>query len=226
MEKLIIANWKSHKSLPAASHWVEEFASEVAGKTLQGIVVVAPPFTLMQTAHEAIDGFDAPLLLSAQDVSPYPFGAYTGEVTAAHLKELGVQYVILGHSERRSHFHETSHEVAAKVGQALEQGITPIVCVDRDYIQDQASAIERDNLKKVVVAYEPLSAIGTGRNEDVGSVKAVIAEIKQVFVDVPVIYGGSVSEFNINEYLLVADGALVGSASLEAKDFAQLVTEG
>jgi triosephosphate isomerase (TIM) len=219
MEKLLIANWKSHKKLQAASQWVEQFTTATAGKNPRGTVVVAPPFSLLQTVQEAIEGFEAPLILGAQDVSKYPFGKYTGEVAAASLADLGVRYVLVGHSERRRHFNETNQEVAAKVSQVLEAGLIPVVCVDREYVQDQAAALASDQLEKVLVAYEPVEAVGTGNNQDVGVVQEVVKEIRQAFGEVRVLYGGSVTEFNVGEYLLVCDGVLVGGASLEVSDF-------
>jgi triosephosphate isomerase len=239
MQKLIIANWKSNKSLAAASQWVEEFAGglgeragacEVVGAgaqdalELRAKVVVAPGFSLLQTVSEALDGFAAPAHLGAQDVSPFPLGSYTGAVAASSLKELGVSYCIVGHSERRKHFHETDAEVAAKVLRLTEAGITPVLCIDTEYLESQLAAIESALLSQLVVAYEPLSAIGTGNNQDVGTVAVVVAQIKSLCGEnVPVLYGGSVKPENVAEYMLVSDGALVGGASLEATEFQALL---
>lgn len=224
MQKLIVANWKSNKSLAGASQWVEEFAKLSGDHEVRAKVVVAPGFTLLQTVHEAIDGFDAPINLGAQDVSPFPYGSYTGAVAAASLKELGVTHCIVGHSERRKHFHETDSQVAAKVSQLCEVGITPIVCVDTEYLGSQAAAIDAALLTQVVVAYEPLSAIGTGQDQDVGTIRSVVTQIKALFGErVPVLCGGSVTPENVSEYMLVSDGALVGGASLEAEVFHEII---
>ncbi len=158
-----------------------------------------------------------------QDLSKFAAGSYTGAVSTANLADLHVKYAILGHSERRNYFHETHADVAGKVAQALDVGITPVVCVDREYVQAQAAAIAPEQLNKCVIAYEPLSAIGTGNNAPVDVVKQTVDQIRQVFGDVSVLYGGSVTAENISEYLLVTDGALVGGASLEIGIFIELL---
>lgn len=162
-------------------------------------------------------------VLAVQDLSPFPAGAYTGAVSGANLEGLPIKYAILGHSERRRYFHETDQDVANKVDQALQSNITPVVCVDAEYIESQAGAINAEQLKHCIVAYEPLEAIGTGNFQPVAQVKPVVEKIKEIFGDVAVIYGGSVSAANVAEYLTIVDGALVGGQSLDAPKFAQLV---
>jgi triosephosphate isomerase len=151
-------------------------------------------------------------------------GAYTGAVSAQSLQEFGVTYVLVGHSERRKYFHETDQDVALKVRQVLDGGMQPVLCIDEPYLHSQAAAIDTSVYSSLIIAYEPVAAIGTGKSMNVGTVQEVSARIKQTFGDgVPVLYGGSVTDENVAEYLLVADGALVGGASLEARDFTQLL---
>jgi triosephosphate isomerase len=224
MQKLIIANWKSNKSLAAASEWVADYSGAWAEQELRAKVVVAPGFSLLQTVSEALDGFSAPAHLGAQDVSPFPLGSYTGAVAASSLRELGVTHCLVGHSERRKHFGESDQVIAAKVLRLTEVGITPVLCVDTEYLESQAAALDASLFSQLVVAYEPLSAIGTGNNQDVGTVAKVVADVKALFGEaVPVLYGGSVRPENVAEYLLVSDGALVGGASLDVTVFQELL---
>lgn len=220
MSKLIIANWKSQKTLDAAQKWWNDFSS-LYQESAHCTVVVAPSFTLLSSIE--VLASDTGIHLGAQDVSPFPMGSYTGGVNAQQLRDVGVEYVIVGHSERRQHFHETSQDVAKKIREVLSAGMTPIVCVDKEYIDEQASLLNSEEMVKCVLAYEPVAAIGSGQPEDVGTVGDVIKKIKSVFGPVPVIYGGSVNEINVQEYVLVSDGALVGSASLDGEKFATLV---
>jgi len=220
MANLIIANWKSNKTLEEAELWIDGFA-EVGFDQSKIKVIVAPPTPFLDTARAKLpEGIS----VAAQDVSPFPAGSYTGAISARNLAKLA-DFVIVGHSERRQYFHETHRDVALKVEQALAADITPIVCVDREYITDQASALDAAALSKCVVAYEPLSAIGTGSNVSVAEVVEVSGKIKQEFGDVKVIYGGSVNWQNVSEYLMVCDGVLVGTASLELSEFSKLIAK-
>ena len=220
MSKLIIANWKSNKSQEAARSWCEHFL-QTCLPAQQG-VVIAPPLSLLEVVKKALAAAPS-LQLGAQDVSPFAQGAYTGAVSADQLSDLGVTYVIVGHSERRRYFHETSEDVAQKVTQAIQAGLTPIICVDAPYIQEQLTKIGPAELEKSVVAYEPLASIGSGNRADVGSVSAVVAQIHAFSPTSGVLYGGSVDSESVNEYCIVTDGVLVGSASLDAHEFSRLV---
>jgi triosephosphate isomerase len=224
MSKLIIGNWKSQKNREGLAGWWDEFIS--AYEPTEGcLVAVAPPFTLLSQLREFTKPIDT-IKLAAQDVSSYPMGSYTGAVNAEQLNDLHVKYVLVGHSERRHHFHETHDDVARKVAEVCHAGMTPVLCLDKEYIEEQARALDSSLCKSCVVAYEPLSAIGSGKNEDVGTVQSVMEEIRSVYgADVPVIYGGSVTPENVAEYTLVCDGVLVGGASLDGKIFAQLVAQ-
>ncbi|HEX7017488.1 MAG TPA: triose-phosphate isomerase family protein, partial [Patescibacteria group bacterium] len=167
--KLIIANWKSHKTREDVQKWIEVF-EEKSDQLPTGIeVAIAPPMPSLMFVSNRLLAKDkhSQTKLAVQDLSPFPAGAYTGAVSTTNLVGFGVKYAIVGHSERRRYFHETHQDVANKVAQAIDNNITPIVCVDDEYIADQAAAIDRQYLDKCMVAYEELGAIGTGHSESV-----------------------------------------------------------
>lgn len=225
--KLIIANWKSHKSEAEALQWLEHYRQQLGAKRHHARVVLSPAFSLLPLVSSFLEDHPLPeTVVGVQDISPFPAGAYTGAVSSLNLKGFAVEYALVGHSERRRYFHETHQDVANKVDQALLAGITPVVCLDRDYIEAQANALDGAALAQCVVAYEPLEAIGSGQFEPVAEVISVRDQIRQVFGEVPIIYGGSVSAANVAEYLEVLDGVLVGSASLDAVKFAELLLAG
>lgn len=215
--KYIIANWKSHKNLEQVKDWFDHFNFT---KSDDKEVIIAPPFVSLFLAKEFRP---SGVTLATQDISSFPAGAYTGAVSALNLEGLGVKYAIVGHSERRRYFHESHIDVANKVAQCLDNNITPIVCVDDEYITDQAHAIEEQYLTKCMVAYEDLSAIGTGHNMPLESVLKAQELIKSAFGDVRVIYGGSVTPENAKDYLDNTDGVLVGGASLDAEQFGEIL---
>lgn len=218
MSKIFVANWKSNKTLDEAQSWLSGFDASQIPAVAE--VIIAPSFQLLSTAKENIQ---SPLKLAAQDVSSFPMGSYTGAVNAQQLKDLGAEYVIVGHSERRKYFHETHTYVAAKIEQAVANNLKPILCLDEEYIENQAAALSSTDIPGLIIAYEPLSAIGTGNNAPADQVTAVVAKIKQVYGDVPVLYGGSVDERSVREYLLISDGVLVGGASLQPDSFQKVV---
>lgn len=219
MQKLFVANWKSNKNQEEVKLWLAAFKPYIG---LEQKVVIAPPSPFLAMVAEKIKT-NQDISLAVQNLSSYPAGSYTGEVCARNLEGLGVKYAILGHSERRRYLGETHQDVANKVVQTLENGMIPIVCLDQDYIEGQAQLIDPELLSKCVVAYEPLAAIGTGESAPVKEVVGVVAEIKSVFGQVAVLYGGSVNPDNIAPYLAVTDGVLVGGASLDAAVFAELL---
>lgn len=219
MKKLIVANWKSNKTVEEARVWLEAF-NQTSGHD-QLTVAIAPSWPLLPVVAENAAGGRA--VLAVQDLSPFPAGSYTGAVSARNLEGWPVKYAIVGHSERRRYFHETVQDIARKVEQAVTARITPIVCVDEGYIAEQAAAIEPELLTHCLVAHEHAATIGTGHGESLSVVKHMVAEVKHAFGEVPVLYGGSVDAFNVNEYLLIADGVLVGTASLEVAAFTQLL---
>lgn len=220
MKKLVIANWKSNKNLSEAQSWFDEFAIvEPAQDEVE--VVVAPPFPFLPLAKEHLP---SSIRIASQDVSSFPSGQYTGAVSVSNLSGL-VDFVLVGHSERRKYFKETHQDIALKVEQIISAGFQPVVCVDSSYITDQANAIEPQLLDQCIVAFEPLNAIGTGQSMPVSEVVEAVAEVKKAFGEVGVIYGGSVSWQNVAEYLLVSDGVLVGSASLQVSEFVKLINK-
>lgn len=225
MKKLLIANFKSNKSVEESNDWLDEFVEAVNWNDLGNFEVgVAPAFPSIEEFSHKIVEARVPLRLVIQDISAYPAGSYTGAVSVRNLADLHVKFAIVGHSERRRYFEESSQMVAKKVTQALDSGITPLLCIDEPYLEEQISLISSQEISKCVIVYEPLSAIGTGNNVSVGSVKEVKEKVHKLCGDIPFIYGGSVSDQNVSEYLLVTNGVLVGSFSLKAKDFASLVS--
>jgi len=222
--KLIVANWKSHKDVAEAKNWLEAYAKSSSAHSTALQVILAPPSSLLWPISEAISALKLPLGLGVQDLSPFGPGSYTGAIATENLQGLPVKYAIVGHSERRRYFHETHQQVANKVEQAVKAGITPIVCLDDEYLITQAAAIPQELLTKCVVAYEPIEAIGNDRNQPAEEVAPVVAKVRQYFGNIRVIYGGSAAAENVQSYLAVTDGVLVGHKSLAATDFSALVT--
>lgn len=219
--KYVIGNWKSNKSEEEVKIWLKEFAGAVAQNS-QVKIIIAPPFPFLRLAANTADQVTN-LELAVQDLSPFPAGSYTGAISTHNLEGLGVKYAIVGHSERRRYFKETNQDVANKVERCLEAEITPIVCVDDDYISSQAFAIKKEYLTKCMVAYEALGAIGSGQSTPVDKVKKVYGQIEQEFGSVKLIYGGSVTSQNVVDYLAISDGVLVGEASLKIESFLGLI---
>ncbi len=227
MKKMIIANWKDQKNIAEATDWLQKFVPAIQAAHFnrrKKEVIIAPAHFLLPLVAKKTRELDA-VTLAVQDLSPYPAGSYTGAISAENLTGLGLSYAILGHSECRRHFAETHETVAQKVELALAAGLIPIICLDLDYLQDQAEALTEAHLEKCIVAYEPLAAIGSGLNEEPRQVKQVVKKIKRVFGSIPVLYGGSVTPKNVGQYQRAADGVLVGGASLEAASFVELVEQ-
>lgn len=247
---LIAGNWKMNLDhLQAVAfvqklHWTLKDASH---ETDSVEVAVFPPFTDIRTVQTLIDADKIPFALGAQDVSTKDSGAYTGEVSGAFLKKLDVDYVIIGHSERREYHAETDEVVAAKVQAALRHGLVPVICVGETLAQREESgptAVSVAQLRAalegvasdadVVVAYEPVWAIGTGQvaspeqAQDVcGALRTVVAESlgDAAAERTRILYGGSVKSGNIASFMREpdVDGALVGGASLLADEFAAII---
>lgn len=224
--KLIVANWKMNGSL----RMVGEILPALAGLP-QGRAVVCVPFPYLLAAGQALAGMG--VAIGAQNLSEHSAGAYTGEVSAGMLADVGCQYVIVGHSERRTLNAETDALVAEKMQKAIAAGLTPIVCVgeslaERDaglaqaIVSRQVAALQLCGSEKVVLAYEPVWAIGTGRVASPEQVEEVHAHLRFLVGDqVSLLYGGSVKADNAASILSIkdVDGALVGGASLVAEDF-------
>jgi triosephosphate isomerase len=223
---LIAGNWKMYKTATETGETCRALRDALAG--VEGVdVAVCPPFTSLAPAVQALAGTD--IAVAAQNVHWEPEGAYTGEVSAPMLVDLGVYGAIVGHSERRQHFGDTDETVGRRAAAALDAGLSVIACVgeleeERDrgkteeVLRRQIAALEaHDNL---VVAYEPVWAIGTGKTATPELAQEAHAFVKSL-LDVPVLYGGSVKPENATELLAQpdVDGALVGGASLELESF-------
>jgi triosephosphate isomerase (TIM) len=238
---VVAANWKMHKTAQEAGAFLDAFLARAPELPPAIEVVIAPPFTAIPTVATRLSGTN--IRLGAQNMHWELQGPFTGEVSAAMLLEFGVTYVILGHSERRTYFNETDRSVNLKLSTALAQGITPIVAVgetleernagatdDRVIAQTRAAfdGIARTLLDRVVLAYEPIWAIGTGRNCDPGEadrVMTVIRECVSGLENTPILYGGSMKPENVASYMERpnVNGGLVGGASLDPNGFAALV---
>jgi len=249
MRKPIIAgNWKMYKTTGEALELVNGLKNELKGEASVEIVV-CPPFTAISKVAEALKGSN--IGYGAQDLHWGDEGAYTGEVSPKMLTDLGCKFCIIGHSERRSYFGETNETVNKKVKAALKHGLTPIMCVGerleerdsgktfdvvRDHIEGGLAGLPKEDVAKIVIAYEPVWAIGTGRNatpEQAQEVHKFIRDLlkkgygEDVSSKVRIQYGGSVKPDNTKGIMAGADvdGALVGGASLKVKDFAEIVRQ-
>ena len=246
MRKPIIAgNWKMHKTINEAKSFVEEIKGSIKETDVEA--VICAPYTILKDLKEVTKGTN--IKVGAQNMHFEENGAFTGEISPLMLKELEIDYVIIGHSERRQYFNETDETVNKKVKKALEHSIIPIMCVGESLEEREAGdtksivksqvekglqGINHEDIKKIVVAYEPIWAIGTGKtasSEDANEVIAYIREViknvssEDISEEIRIQYGGSVKPSNVEEIMNQSDidGALVGGASLEPKDFIELV---
>ena len=247
---LVSGNWKMHLTHLEAINVIQKLSYSLDASDPSYVdVSVHPPFTALRSAQTVIEADDLPIALGAQNVYWEPSGAYTGEVSPPMLAKLNVSYVVVGHSERRQLFGETDDMVAKKVAAVLAAGMTPIMCVGETLDEREAGATEEkvlgqlraglaplnpEQIGGMVVAYEPIWAIGTGRNATPDDAQAVCRAIRAaVRADhgdaagggLRIQYGGSVKAGNAAELLAVpdVDGALVGGASLDPVEFAQIV---
>ncbi len=241
---LVAANWKMHKTVAETTAFLDRFLGGIEG--VEGVeLFVCPPFPSLPAAVERCRR--SRVRVAAQNMHAQPQGAFTGEVSAPMLVELGVDGVILGHSERRALFAESDEALAEKVPAALDAGLTAILCVgeteaERDSDQTEAvlsrqistdlAAVAGQRLAEIVIAYEPVWAIGTGRTASPEQAAEAIAFIRSLVAArdegaaeaVRILYGGSVKPGNTAELLApeTIDGALVGGASLEPDDFLKI----
>lgn len=218
-KKLYIANWKSHKTASQALEWLESFGKNSQKMDFKNkIVVVCPAFTALSACFSYIKAHNLPILLGAQNVSKFSEGAYTGEVAARHIREFA-EFVIIGHSERRTNFLETDKDVEEKVARAKQERLRTIVCV-----QDEKGFIPKDS---DYVAYEPVAAIGTGNPDNPDNIQRVFHVLRSTTGRTSFIYGGSVDDENITSFLNVPHfgGFLVGGASLDPVTFLNLLSQ-
>lgn len=221
--RFVVANWKCHKNINEAKQWFDIFASVYT--PVENIhVVIAPTYLCIPGLSDYMKtlGLER-VFLAAQDVSPFPRGGYTGEVSADMLKSM-VDYVIVGHSERRRYFHETQQQVCNKVNEVVESGLVPLICVDTKYAMSQLTILNELETKKVLIAYGPEDALNFNIPQPADKVSEFVAFIEEVHPGFPVIYGGALSEKSAHEYFSIANvsGLFVGSASLDAKHFAAI----
>jgi len=246
---IVTANWKMNKTIPEALQFAEDLRKWFKEAGRQGCdVILAPPFTALKAVSDSVRGDN--ISLAAQDLFWEEKGAYTGEVSAAMLLDSGCKYVIIGHSERRQYFGETDEGVNRKINRALYHNLIPIFCVGETLRQREEEAtfkVVRAQVEKgldglsegaagsVIIAYEPVWAIGTGKTatpeqaEEVhGFIRAILRESygRDMSEAVRILYGGSVTPENVRSLMKKPDidGALVGGASLQVESFVKIIT--
>lgn len=249
---LFVANWKMNLTQAEVRTYVRAFVAEFKPRVDEKLdTVFAPPYTSIETAARELSGISG-IAIGAQNVHYLETGAHTGEISALMLKELGVRFAIIGHSERRQFYGETSEMVAKRAKAALKHFITPIVCIGETTFfendQDAALGVVRDQLhtslagisdeeaSALVIAYEPVWAIGTGRAATPEIIHRIHAHIRfeltQLYPSsgaaIPILYGGSTTPENISAILSQPNvsGALVGSTSLKPEAFSRLISDG
>ncbi|MFI1987937.1 triose-phosphate isomerase [Actinoplanes sp. NPDC020271] len=247
---IIAGNWKMNLNHYEANLLIQKLAASLNAEQLEAVeTVVLPPFTDLRTVQTAIEGDKLAIKYGAQDISQHASGAYTGDIAGSMLAKLGCTYVVIGHSERREYHHESDQLINAKIKAAFAAGLTPIFCVGEGLeIREQSGhvphctaqtdagldGLKEDQIKQIVIAYEPVWAIGTGKTatpddaqEVCGAIRARLTEKygSEVAEAVRIQYGGSVKANNIAQIMSQpdVDGALVGGASLDAEGFAAIV---
>ncbi|WP_280362648.1 triose-phosphate isomerase [Nocardia wallacei] len=246
---LIAGNWKMNLNHLEAIALVQKIAFALPDKYFAKVdVAVLPPFTDIRSVQTLVEGDRLLITYGAQDVSTHDSGAYTGEISAPMLAKLGCTYVVVGHSERRQYHTEDDAIVAAKAKKVLDNGMTPIVCIGEglgvreaqthvqynlEQLRGSLKGLSAEEISKIVIAYEPVWAIGTGRvatpadaQEVCGALRGELAQLADpdIAATVRVLYGGSVNAKNVGELIAQTDvdGALVGGASLKGDEFATL----
>jgi triosephosphate isomerase (TIM) len=247
--QLVAGNWKMHLTHLEAIALVQKIAFSLKETELEAVeVVVLPPFTSVRSVQTLIDGDKLLLAHGAQDLSEHDQGAYTGDVSGPMLAKLGCSYVTVGHSERRQYHHETDEVVATKLAAAFRNGLTPILCVgEQEHVRDAGGHVQHccdqleaalakvsvEQARSLVVAYEPVWAIGTGKVATPDDAQEIIGELRTRLAErysgdladgVRILYGGSVKAGNAAEIMAKpdVDGALVGGASLDGDEFAAI----
>ncbi|MTI69549.1 MAG: triose-phosphate isomerase [Firmicutes bacterium] len=242
---IIAGNWKMNKTVTEGLNLVKELKGVEENTDVE--VVVCPPFLHLSEVKNELKNTD--IKIGAQNMHWKKNGAYTGEVSPEMLSEMGIDYVIIGHSERREYFNETDETVNKKIKSAIDYGIKPIVCVGETLDEREAKkanekvekqilkgfeGIDKEDMKNIVIAYEPIWAIGTGKtasskeaNEMISFIRNIVKEKygEDISEELRIQYGGSVKPHNVTEIMNETDidGALVGGASLKAKDFKEII---
>lgn len=237
-KRLVMGNWKMHGSLDQNAQLLNQLIAGLGNAHSQTDIVVCAPHPYLAQLQQLLSG--SPIQWGAQNMSEHEAGAFTGEVSATMLKDFGCQWVLLGHSERRALYGETDTLVLAKTQAALQAGLTPVVCVgetEAEHEQNQTQSVilqqlqqllelSPDLLRRLVIAYEPVWAIGTGKSASPEQAQSVHAYIRGLLQQaeapsVRILYGGSVNPTNAADLFKMPDidGALVGGASLKANDF-------
>ena len=247
-KKIVAGNWKMNTDIEEALHLALNITKSYAERDTEKLVILAPPFTHLYPVKEVLKDITN-FFLGAQNCHQEEYGAYTGEVSAPMLSSIGVRYVIIGHSERRQYFHESDELLAAKLKAALAHGLKPIFCcgepeevrsagsqngyVERQ-LQNSLFSFTRDEVSEMIIAYEPIWAIGTGKNATPEQAQQMHAHIrsllekqydKELAENTSILYGGSCKPGNSKELFSQADidGGLIGGASLKAEDFVQII---
>jgi triosephosphate isomerase (TIM) len=243
---LIAGNWKMNKLPSEAETWANNFKDELTHINVEAEILICAPFTHLAGLRTVF--MDSPVAVGSQDVSQHSEGAYTGDVSAAMLKDIGVTYAIIGHSERREYHFESDALINAKVKKALETGLRPILCVGESLSQREAGQAESvvlaqleadlegvsfSNANDLVIAYEPIWAIGTGKTATADDAQAMSATIRQALQmlypnhanGIRILYGGSMKPSNAKELLEKPDinGGLIGGASLKIEDLVNII---
>ncbi len=246
-KKIVAGNWKMNNSLEEGEKLTAEVVNLVADET-DVVVILATPFLHLVPTMQQTKNVNN-VFVAAQNCSEHKSGAYTGEVSVSMLSSAGVDYVIIGHSERRAHFNESNSQLAAKVDLALAEDLTPIFCCGEpleiredgsffDFVANQLTEslfhLTQEQISKLVIAYEPIWAIGTGKTASSQQAQEMHSHIRQhlasqygteIASDLSILYGGSCKPDNARELFANedVDGGLIGGASLNSRDFAEIV---
>ena len=248
-QKIVAGNWKMNTTAEEGQKLTSEIVNMVQDEVNKDVqVVLAAPFTHLQSIVKLVGG-NKKIGVAAQNVSEHESGAYTGEISVGMLKSIGVQWVIIGHSERREYFNESHEQLAKKVDAALKGGLTPIFCCGepleirekdqheshvKQQLEESLFQLSEEQIRKVVIAYEPVWAIGTGKTASSQQAQEMHKTIRKqlagkwgeaVANSIRILYGGSMKPDNAKELMEQpdVDGGLVGGASLKSRDFLQII---